>query len=432
MTPVEPPTISPQDVAWLKAEVGRIHQRNRQVGHADWCGFDFDFSCPSMGTYPFQWFWDSCFHAIALSHLDIAKAESELFSLLLNQHSDGFISHVTFWQHDLYEDLVGTYDIAFRNRYLSDEMQPPLLAEAVQAVALRGRGAAFLNEILPSVDRFYTWLHEVRNPYGDGLIRVVQPDETGLDHSPIWDELLEIGDEEHESWVRGWHLICDPYDAVNRDPAKMIALDRFVVADVMLNTIYIENLRTLGHLFLQIGDDNKAALYFNRAELAKDSLEELCWDEEDGLYYDINGKDNKKIRVNTVSSLMPILLSDLEEYKFDRILKHILDPKEYWANYPVPSVAMNHSSFRPDTAGGNLVWRGPTWMSSNWYLARGLVRHGRRDLAMHIAKQSVELLKMGGVREYYNPVTGVGHGANDFSWSTILLDLVVELTTGDA
>ncbi len=144
MTTLEPPTISPQDVAWLKSEVGRIHLRNRQVGHADWCGFDFDFTCPSMGTYPFQWFWDSCFHAITLSHLDIQRAESELFSLLLNQHSDGFISHVTFWQRDVYEDLVGTYDIAFRNRYLSDEMQPPLLAEAIQAVALRGRGTAFL------------------------------------------------------------------------------------------------------------------------------------------------------------------------------------------------------------------------------------------------------------------------------------------------
>jgi len=408
---MEPPTISSQDVVWLKAEVERIHQRNRQVGHADWCGFDFDFSCPSMGTYPFQWFWDSCFHAVALSHVDIEKAESELFSLLLNQHSDGFVSHVTFWQRDLYDELVGTYDIAFRNRYLSDEMQPPLLAEAVQAVARRGRGTAFLNEILPGVERFYRWLHEGRNPYGDGLIRVVQPDETGLDHSPIWDKILEIGDEEHESWVRGWHLICDPYEAVNRDPAKMIALDRFVVADVMLNTIYIENLRTLGTLFNQVGDPHKAALYLERAESVKESLEELCWDEEDGLYYDINGKGNVKIRVNTVSSLMPILLGDLEDYRFERILKHIQDPLEYWANYPVPSVAMNHSSFRPDTVGGNLVWRGPTWLSSNWYLARGLARHGRKDLAMHIAKQSVELLKMSGVREYYNPVTGVGHGA---------------------
>lgn len=431
MDDVETGDITSQDVSWVKAETRRVHEVNRQVGRAKWCGFEFDFSCPSTGTYPFQWFWDSCFHAIALSHVDIEKAESELVSLLKNQHIDGFVSHVTFWQRDAFEELVGTYDIAFRDRYLSDEMQPPLLAEAVQAVAQRGRGSSFLREILPAVERYYTWLHEVRNPFGDGLIRVVQPDETGLDHSPIWDDLLEIKDEKHESWVKGWHRICDPYELVGRDPKKMIALNHFVVADVMLNTIYIENLQVMARLFLEIGDDSKAKIYSERADVARASLDELCWDEADGLYYDINGRENAKIRVSTVSSLLPIFLTDVDDVKYQRILQHLLNPEEYWARYPVPSVAMNQPSFRPDTVGGNLVWRGPTWFSSNWYLARGLLRHGRRDLATHMARQSLELIRISGIREYYNPQTGTGHGALDFSWSTILVDLVVTLAEGD-
>ena len=70
------------DVKWVKDEVAAIHERNRQRGHADWCGHDFDFTCPSSVTYPFQWFWDSCFHAIALSHVDLQKAEAEIKSLL--------------------------------------------------------------------------------------------------------------------------------------------------------------------------------------------------------------------------------------------------------------------------------------------------------------------------------------------------------------
>jgi len=431
MDDVETGDITSQDVSWVKAETRRVHEVNRQVGRAEWCGFEFDFSCPSTGTYPFQWFWDSCFHAIALSHVDIEKAESELVSLLKNQHIDGFVSHVTFWQRDAFEELVGTYDIAFRNRYLSDEMQPPLLAEAVQAVAQRGRGSSFLREILPAVERYYTWLHEVRNPFGDGLIRVVQPDETGLDHSPIWDDLLEIKDDKHESWVKGWHRICDPYELVGRDPKKMIALNHFVVANVMLNTIYIENLQVMARLFLEIGEDAKAKIYSERADIARASLDELCWDEADGLYYDINGRENAKIRVSTVSSLMPIFLTDVDDVKYQRILQHLLNPEEYWAKYPVPSVAMNQPSFRPDTVGGNLVWRGPTWFSSNWYLARGLLRHGRRDLATHMARQSLELIRISGIREYYNPQTGTGHGALDFSWSTILVDLVVTLAEGD-
>ena len=416
---------NPEDLQWLKTVVTNIHIKNRQRGHANWCGHDFDFTCPSSVTYPFQWFWDSCFHAIALSHIDLAKAEAEIKSLLKNQHDDGFVSHVTFWQRDSFEEMVSTYAIAFRSKYLSDEMQPPLLAEAVQAVAQRGRGAEFINEVLPSVRRFYEWLHNVRNPFDDGLIRVVQPDETGLDHSPKWDELMNIQDEEHDSWDRGWHSICDPYDKFNRDPKKMIALNRFVVADVMVNVIYIENLRVLAELCLQVKDEAGAAIYIARGAKARDSLEELCWDETDGLYYDVNGKENQKLRVNTFTSLMPLLLADLAPKKVEALMAHLLNPDEYWAEFPIPSTAMNHPTYRPETVGGNLVWRGPTWINSNWYLARGLMRHGRVDLARVIANQSILAMRKSGVCEYYNPQTASGRGAPDFSWSTILLDLVM-------
>lgn len=411
---------------WLKNEVAAIHTRNRQIGHASWCNQDFDFSCPSSVTYPFQWFWDSCFHAIALSHVDIRKAEAEIVSLLKNQHDDGFVSHVTFWQRDAFEEMVSTYAIAFRTKYLSDEMQPPLLAEAVAAVAKRGRGNDFISEVLPKVSRFYDWLHNVRNPYGDGMIRVVQPDETGLDHSPMWDELMEIKDENHESWDKGWHLICDPYDKFNRNPVKMIETNYFVVADVMTNVIYIENLRVLANLHRNLGATQEAEKYDARATKALESLLTLCWNEEDQLFYGINGKENKQIKVNTFTSLMPIFLPDLDQKRVDALIKHILDPEQYWAEYPIPSTAMNHPTYRPETVGGTLVWRGPTWMNSNWYLARGLKRHGRQNLTQHIANQSIAMVEASGFREYYNPQTANGHGAPDFSWSTILIDLVSE------
>ena len=106
-------------------------------------------------------------------------------------------------------------------------------------------------------------------------------------------------------------------------------------------------------------------------------------------------------------------------------MAHLLNPDEYWAEFPIPSTAMNHPTYRPETVGGNLVWRGPTWINSNWYLARGLIRHGRVDLARVIANQSIVAMRKSGVREYYNPQSASGRGAPDFSWSTILLDLVM-------
>ena len=64
----------------MRERVRALYERNRQQGHAPWCGLDYDFICPSSGTYPFQWFWDSGFHAIVLTQTDVARAQSVLTS----------------------------------------------------------------------------------------------------------------------------------------------------------------------------------------------------------------------------------------------------------------------------------------------------------------------------------------------------------------
>src|SRR5512140_1581324 len=101
-------TPSPRLRAFTEA-VRALYERNRQRGVAPWCGLEYDFVCPSMGTYPFQWFWDSCFHTVVLSHFDVERARTEIRSLLANAQPDGFVAHVTFWQRVAFEDLLSTY-----------------------------------------------------------------------------------------------------------------------------------------------------------------------------------------------------------------------------------------------------------------------------------------------------------------------------------
>lgn len=409
---------------WLHDAVAALCHRNRQQGWAHWCGRSYDFVCPSSGTYPFQWFWDSCFHAIALSHIDAERAEGELTSLLANQHDDGFVSHVTFWQREHYEAMLSTYAIAYRTPWLSDTMQPPVLAEAVAAVADRGRGDAFVTEVIDDVRRFYDWCDAVRDPDDDGLIAVLQPDETGLDHTPKFDACLGIETVEHDAFTAAWHRVADAYDACGREPSAMFALDRFVVEDVMVNTIYAENLRVLASLVERTGDAAGAERYRRRAERTVAALLDRCWDDARGLFTDLAGLDEQPLTVSTVTSLFPLLLPDLPTAIVDRLVAHLEDDRRYAAAYPVPSVSQDEPSYVPGVVGGSLVWRGPTWMNANWYLVRGLLRHGHHQLAAHIAERSVVLVERAGFREYYDPGTGEGHGAHDFGWSAIVLDMV--------
>src|SRR2546428_12761528 len=154
----------------MRAAVSNLYGTNRQRGHAAWCDQDYDFVCPSKTNYPFQWFWDSCFHAIVLSHLDPVRAESELTSLLANQQPNGLVPHVAFWQREAFEERLGDYSIAYSTPYFSDCMQPPLLAEAAPARAARGRGAPLLRGGLAGGRRHFDSLRDVRAPAHGGAV----------------------------------------------------------------------------------------------------------------------------------------------------------------------------------------------------------------------------------------------------------------------
>ena len=407
----------------MKDAVRVLYDGNRQRGTAEWCGLEYDFVCPSTGTYPFQWFWDSCFHAVALAHFDHERSRTEIRSLLANAQPDGFVAHVTFWQRERYEDMLATYSIAYRTPYLSDCIQPPLLAEAVQAAARGEGGPAFLAEVLPAVRRYYDWLDRVRDPDGDGLIATLQPDESGLDHAPKYDAYLGISGLAPEEFTAAWERVAGPYAEVGREPERMFGLDLFVVEDVLVNSIYAENERVLAELLAEAGDRAGADEMRRRARRTTTALVDKCYDRDAGLFFDLAGRDEEMLRTNSISSLMPLVLPDLPEAIAASIIDHLEDPREYSAPFPVPSVAMNAPSFSAGPV-GKLVWRGPSWINTNWYLSRGLRRHGRADLAAVIEDRSAGLVEEHGFREYYNPLTGEGGGAHDFSWTALALDML--------
>src|SRR5262245_58375770 len=312
----------------MRRAVAELYERNRQQGLAPWCGLRYDFVCPSTGTYPFQWFWDSCFHTVALSHVDLPRARVELASLLANQQPDGFVAHVTFWQRERFEALLSTYSIAYRTPYLSDSIQRPVLAEATAAAARGEGGDAFLRDMLPRVRRYFDWLHAVRDPDGDGLIATLQPDESGLDHTPKYDAYLGIENVVHQEFVDAWQRVAGPYDTVGRVPARMFELDVFVLEDVLVNTIYAENQRVLGELLARAGDAAGAAEMRARAARTLGGLLEKCWDEGAGLFFDVAGRREEKLRVNTVSCLLPLALPDLPAPVARRLVAHVEVPRE--------------------------------------------------------------------------------------------------------
>ncbi|MGH2393044.1 MAG: amylo-alpha-1,6-glucosidase [Candidatus Limnocylindria bacterium] len=417
-------------LADLRTAVTALYRSNRQQGYAAWCDCEYDFVCPSPGTYPFQWFWDSCLHAIVLSRLDPDAAATELRTLLANQHPDGFVSHVTFWQREEREGELAAYFIDWRTPWLTDSMQPPILADAVAAVAWRGAGASFLREVLPAVRAYYDWCQRVRDPAGDGLIVVFEPHETGMDQSPSFDAYVGVEDPTPEGFATAWRALARAHAAVHRDPRKMVELDRFVVADLLVNTLYADNQRILAGLLAETGDETGADELRRRAAKTTAALLERCWEEADGEFHALAGSGGDMLPGGTVAGLVPLLLEGLPDVAAERMVARLQDRAQFAAQFPVPSVARSHLAYRP-RAVGNVLWRGPTWINTNWYVARGLHRRGRVDLARAIEDASLALVERSGFREYYNPETGTGYGARNFAWSALVLEMLAGRVEGD-
>ena len=417
------------DVSEVAEEARRVLARNRRQGISEWGGRRYDFVCPSSQAYPFQWFWDSCFHAIALLHFDSEQAKQEIRCLLQGAQPDGFLPHMLLWDRQLHAQAQRDYSIVMAEPFYTATVQPPVLARAVWRLYQATKDREFLLDVLPATMRFFRWLKAYRDPDDDQLVAIIQPDESGLDASPKYDVLMHLQDVPPQQLAAALRSSMDrlfsAYAPHREDPARMLALDVFNWEDVMVNSIYADGLQLLGGLCREAGyPPSEAAEFERRGRRVLAALEEKCWDERTGVFWDLYGYEETRAHTLTISSLFPLIVESLDRHMVWRLVEEpLLNENEFWLPYPIPSVAATEASFDAEFGSG-AIWRGPTWVNTNYYLYWGLRAHGYGDVASELAKRTVQMIGRGGMRECFNPYTAQGYGAGDFGGTTLVLDLI--------
>lgn len=390
----------------------------------------YDFVCPSPTHYPFQWFWDSSFHAIALLQVDPELSKQELRCLMQGAQPDGFIAHMLLWDTKSNPEwFTPEACIRLDHPHYTGTIQPPVVARSVERIYDATGDAAFVREILPPVIGFMRWLDRVRDVDRDDLVTIIQPDESGLDASPKYDAAMGIPAQPPSdtlpAWRRSMHRLFDAY--ANKSREEQAKLDVFSFEDVMMNTIYADAWRALARLARAVGLSG-ADEYERRYHQTLDALMGRCWDAQRGLFWDLSGRSEDQVKLLTFTSLFPLVLPDLDPEIAKRLVEeHLTNEKEFWLPYPIPSTAASEASFDPGWL-TKTTWRGPTWVNVNWYLYWGLRQHGFSDVAAELARRTVAMQAIGGIREFYDPRTAEGQGATSFGWSCLVLDLIAAET----
>src|SRR5499427_5635192 len=114
-----------RSAAWsdLRAGAQRVLEQNWRAGRTP-AGLAYGYTCPDITKYPDQFFWDSCFHALAWSRVDVTRAMTELRSLAAAQQSSGFIGHTTFWNGPVRLARAFTYNLLDRRDFPTATIQP--------------------------------------------------------------------------------------------------------------------------------------------------------------------------------------------------------------------------------------------------------------------------------------------------------------------
>jgi Mannosylglycerate hydrolase MGH1-like glycoside hydrolase domain len=361
----------------------------------------YAYTAPSSGRYPWQWYWDSCFSAIAWRRFDTARARAELESLLAAATPEGFIGHTIFWAEPVSPVRSLFYNVRSRSDFMTATIQPPVLAWAWRVAV--GDPAQE-----PAIVRHHDWVENARGLDGDGLLWIIQPDESGLDASPKFDSTF--------GWcadgLPGFPLLVRRNRHLGFDPTRIARAGGPLVCGTATNVLH-------GLSRLALGRPSVTPALVDR-----------LYDKRHGLFHQVvrrRGKRTTPHRVVTWAALSPLALPDLPEEIGRRMVEeYVLDPERFWLPVPPPSVSAADPLFsrRDRFLMLRRYWRGPTWINAAWLIWLGLARLGYASEAAEMGARIARAVRGAGLREYYDPYTGEGMGATDFSWSALVMELV--------
>ena len=175
-----------------------------------------------------------------------------------------------------------------------------------------------------------------------------------------------------------------------------------------------------------------------KAAAVKRRFREYLWDDEKKACY-MKDADNKVVDCLSQENIKCMYGGIFEQDMADSFIReHLLNEKEFWTPYPIPSIAINNPYFHVNEEYSNCYdklaelgkgegninvnsWSGPVNGLTLQRTVSALLNYGHHAEIALVGKKLEKLLKMNKVFvQNYNPFTGKKHGEGDGYGPTIL------------
>ncbi len=302
------------------------------------------------------WLWDAAFQSQVLHYANPVWAQQLIEAVLAQQREDGPQA-----------GMVPHWSTPHSRTEIS---QPPLLSWAAWRLYTFHGDREFLFRVYPKLAKLHRWFERERTR-ADGLPFWKQPDESGMDNSPAFDD----GTDAHVDLVA--ELFAD---------AGMLA-----------------------QIAAAIGREDHERAWREQEQEWRERMGRF-WDNDAGFYFPMKGEG--RVPVFAIQGLFPLWDPDLPPTRRSALLARLRNPAEFWAPYPVPSVSLRAPQFMtpkwfantygsPETGRReaekledytSVYWRGPVWVFSNAILYEALRRSSVFDVANELGARMVKMM----------------------------------------
>lgn len=184
--------------------------------------------------------------------------------------------------------------------------------------------------------KWINWCESTRMPHKKGLIETFCGYDDGHDNSPRKNGMKYKG------------------TAKNNDASQYPDDDNVLpLISPDVNAVYYGDLLALADIAKVLDKPFYAEQYFQKAEKVKKLIIEICYDENDDFFYDIDKNGNMRKFLSI--SITNIFAEHLLDSEFmDRIYqKHLKNQNEFFTPYPFPSIAVSDPQFKKNLNGNS-------------------------------------------------------------------------------
>ena len=206
----------------------------------------------------------------------------------------------------------------------------------------------------------------------------------------------------------------------------------------------------MGYLSERLGMADMARLYLTEREKLINAIREHCYDKRDGFFYnvDLNLReldfsddefyhrgmprhwDCLIQRIDVWSGFMALWAGVATEEQAARVVERYCDKSSFNCEGGVRTLSPQEKMYRIIASNNPSCWLGPVWIISNYLTFKGLLKYGYTNEARELCEKTIKLLgrdviRFGGMHEYYSPDDGepvINLGFQN--WNMLVLNMI--------